>query len=65
MANSAADLAAIRAGFILQGTTFKAWCRGEGVDPGYAHHVVTGQQAGPKAQALKTRILQAGRRAVA
>lgn len=65
MTHSSTDLAAVRAGFIIQGTTFKAWCRRVGVDPSYARAVVTGATNGRKAQALRTRILQASRRAVA
>jgi len=65
MADSTTNLAAVRAGFIIQGTTFKAWCRGAGIDPSYAHYVVTGRHNGPKALALRTRILQAALRPVA
>jgi hypothetical protein len=53
------QLAAIRAGFILQGITFKAWCRREGVDPGYAHRVAAGHTNGPKARLLRQRLLLA------
>lgn len=65
MAETPTDLAVVRSGFIIQGTTFKAWCRGAGVDPSYARHVVTGRHAGPKARALKARILQASQSAAA
>lgn len=53
------QLAAIRSGFILQGTTFKAWCRSAGIDPGYAHHVAAGRTNGPNAQKLRDRIVRA------
>ncbi len=46
----------VRSGFILQGTTFKAWCRSEGVDPGYAHHVMSGKLNGPAARSLRQRV---------
>jgi hypothetical protein len=49
----------VRAGFILQGTTFTAWCRSNGIDPGYAHHVVSGKTNGPSAQALRSRLVEA------
>lgn len=59
------DLARVRAAFILQGTTLKAWCRQAGVDASYAHKVLAGQNAGPKAKALKTRIVKASRQDIA
>lgn len=59
------DLATIRAGFILQGTTFKAWCRLNRIDPGYAHHIAAGKLNGPKACALRELILTASQRAAA
>lgn len=52
-------LAAVRAGFILRGTTFKAWCRMHRIDPGYAHHVASGRTNGPKARLLRERLLDA------
>lgn len=65
MAGEPSDLAKVKAGFILKGTTFKAWCRGIGVDPGYAHRVLTGVHAGPKALQLKASILSASLREAA
>lgn len=53
------SLAQVRAGFILKGTTFKAWCRAEGIDPGYAHKAVAGKLNGPSAQVLRQRIINA------
>ena len=53
------ELARVRAGFILQGSTLKAWCRGERVDYAYAHKVVDGKTNGPKAKALRQRIVAA------
>lgn len=52
-------LSVTRAGFILQGLTFKGWCRSNGIDPGYAHHVVTGKTNGPKAKELRARVVAA------
>lgn len=53
------NLVAVRTGFIHQGSTFKAWCRQRGVDPGYAHRVINGHTNGPKAQMLREEILAA------
>lgn len=59
----ARDLAisAVKAGFILKGTSMRAWCQAQGVDTGYASKALAGKQSGPKAQALKDRIIQASR----
>jgi hypothetical protein len=53
------DLARVKAGFILRGSTFKAWCRENSIHPGYAHIVVAGKTNGPKALALRARIIRA------
>ena len=55
----------VRTGFILQGTTFKAWCRTNRIDPGYAYHVAAGRTNGPKAQQLRQRIANAAKAGVA
>ena len=52
----------VKVGFILQGTTFKGWCREEGVHAGYAHDVASGKTNGPKARALRARIIAAASR---
>lgn len=49
----------VRAGFVLQGTTLRAWCLKNSVDPGYAHIVLSGKSNGPNAQELRARIVQA------
>lgn len=49
----------IRAGFVLRGTTLRAWCLKNSVDPGYAHKVLSGKTAGAKALALRSRIERA------
>jgi hypothetical protein len=59
------DLARVKAGFILKGTTFKAWCRGIGVDPGYAHKIVAGKHNGPKARQIRQLALNASLKEVA
>lgn len=57
------DLALVKSGFLLQGTTFKAWCRLQGLSPSYAHEVVAGKTNGPKARALRAQIVAAARKA--
>jgi len=49
----------VRAGFVLKGTTLRQWCLINGVDPGYAHKVVAGKTNGPKARALRAKIIAA------
>lgn len=53
------NLSEVRAGFIRQGSSLRQWCRSNGVDPGYAHKVMTGQTNGPAALALRERITNA------
>jgi hypothetical protein len=57
-------LPVVKAGFILRGTTFKRWCRETGIHPGYAHDVAAGKTNGPKARALRSRIVAASRGAL-
>lgn len=54
-------LIGIRAGFVLQGTTFRAWCIHNGIDPGYAHRVAAGLNNGPAAVELRSRITAASK----
>lgn len=54
-------LVEVRAGFMRQGTSFKAWCQQRGVDRGYAHHVISGHTNGPRARILRAEILAAAR----
>lgn len=58
-----ANLARVRAGFLMRGTTFKAWCREVGISPSYAHEVMADKTNGPKAMALRARILDEAQRA--
>lgn len=51
--------AEIRAGFVLQGSSLGRWCRINGIDPGYAQHVLMGHRNGPAAKALRERIINA------
>lgn len=50
-------LAAVRAGFIVQGTTLTQWCRSHGVDPSWAFKVMKGEHLGTRSQALRRRLL--------
>lgn len=50
-------LAAVRAGFIVQGTTLTQWCRSHGVDPSWAFKVMKGEYLGNRSQALRRRLL--------
>lgn len=53
--------AAIRAGFVAQGTSLNAWCLAEGVKPTNAYKALAGKWTGPKATALIERLAQAAR----
>jgi len=63
MASESSNVAVVKAGFILKGTSLCAWCRSNGVDTGYASKALTGKQSGPKAQQLKARLIQASQAA--
>lgn len=52
-------LAAVRAGFIVQGTTLTQWCRGAGVDPSWAFKVMKGEHLGRRSLDLRRRLLSA------
>lgn len=49
----------VRAAFILDGTTFTAWCRAQGIDPSMVRQAIFGNWAGPKGRAIKAKVLQA------
>lgn len=53
------DAARVKAAFILRGTTLRAWCRSEGISTAYASRALAGKQLGPKAAALRERLLTA------
>ncbi|MCW5723480.1 MAG: hypothetical protein KIS81_00815 [Maricaulaceae bacterium] len=48
-----------RTRFILAGSSLKAWCDAHGVNSGYASVALDGRRNGPKAKALRARILAA------
>ena len=54
-------LAEIRAGFVLQGSSFHAWCTQNGIDTHNARKAVTGKWKGPKATALILQLSEAAR----
>jgi hypothetical protein len=49
----------VRASFILQGTTFFAWCSEHQICRQWATRCVTGEIAGPQAQRLARKIAAA------
>ena len=49
----------VKAGFILQNTTFGAWCRANGIEPNNGRQAIYGSWNGPKGQAMLARILKA------
>ena len=51
----------VRAGFVQQGTSLKAWCKGEGVAHSNARDVLIGSWNGPKGKQLRARIVEAAK----
>jgi lambda repressor-like predicted transcriptional regulator len=49
----------VLAGFVLQGTSLNAWCRGAGVKRQNATKALMDQWKGPRAQQVLARILDA------
>lgn len=49
----------VRAGFLIQGISFSAWCREHGILRSSATQALTGSWNGPKARALRARIVHA------
>jgi lambda repressor-like predicted transcriptional regulator len=52
---------AIRAGFVAQGTSLRAWCIAAGVSYSDARKALDGRRNGPKARALAAQIEAASR----
>lgn len=50
-------IADVRSRFVLRGSSLRAWCIHNGVDPGYAHKALTGRNTGPGALKLRSRII--------
>lgn len=49
----------VRAAFIVQGTTMKAWCRENGVHLSNVRNCLTGSWNGPRGKAMRQRVLKA------
>lgn len=52
----------VRARFIVAGSSLKAWCNAHGVNSGYAKMALAGDRNGPKAKAMRRKIVQASER---
>jgi hypothetical protein len=50
-------LATVRAGYIVKGTSLYRWCQDNGINRQYAAEVLTGRRNGPKAKALRQRLI--------
>jgi len=51
----------VRAGFTLQGTSLKRWCRENGIRFNNARDALIGSWNGPKGKAVRTRIVRAAK----
>ncbi|MGE4439572.1 hypothetical protein [Achromobacter sp.] len=49
----------VRGSFILQGTTYTAWCRSQGMDPSLVRQAIYGTWGGPKGRAIRAAVLKA------
>lgn len=49
----------VRVGFIGKGTTFTGWCNQHQINPSNARQALIGSWDGPRAVALRTRIVRA------
>ena len=47
----------VKAGFVAKGTSLTAWCMAEGVHCSNAKQCLTGNWNGPKAKALRAKII--------
>ncbi len=54
-------LRAVRAGFVLQGTTFSTWCGDHDISRSNARQALIGSWDGPKGRELRDRIVKAAR----
>ena len=48
----------VKAGFVAKGTSLTAWCMSEGVHCSNAKQCLTGNWNGPKAKALRAKIIR-------
>lgn len=51
----------VRAGFLLQGTSLKAWCREQGTHDSNVQRALIGSWDGPRARELRRRVVRAAR----
>lgn len=58
---SKAELDAIRAGFVSQGTSLAQWCRNNGYHRPNVIKAILGQWAGPKAEIMRKTVLSASK----
>ncbi len=49
----------VRAGFVMQGTTFSTWCAVQGINRSSARQALMGSWNGPKGRALRARVIKA------
>lgn len=49
----------VRAGFVAQGTSLKAWCNQQAITPSNARDALIGRWNGPKGVALRNRLVKA------
>lgn len=54
-------LKAVRAAFVMQGTSLHAWCSKQGVHRQNVSKALTGSWSGPKATALVQEVVKASR----
>ncbi len=50
---------AVRAGFILQGSTLNRWCGANSIAPTWAGHALKGRRNGPATKRLRMRLIRA------
>jgi hypothetical protein len=55
----------VRAGFVMQGTTFSTWCTQQGINRSSARQALMGSWNGPKGRALRTRVVKAAKASAA
>lgn len=49
----------VRAAFVLQGTSMKAWCTKNKIHPSNVRNALIGSWNGPAGQAMRQRVVQA------
>lgn len=49
----------VKAAFVLRSTSLAAWCRANQIDPSWASQCLSGKRTGPKARAMRDRVVEA------